>query len=251
MKWASKAPGKASSASNILKIFDKTSWFLTLISMVFVSCVLIAAYALEYHFGSTKPDILLLILLPLAMLNAEALPVEDVTKKSSWKGFTRNFILLLWSVMGMVLVFCFLCNLRAMILKPVREKPIDTARDLVLGGKTPILVGPWKDHLAAAVNPWQRKTAKLAMLIPGPTRIKDNLETLVQKEGTHSVLASPNDIAFALKGQENSAAIHFSKETILPYYSGWVITKLSPWKKILDDLILLIQQVTANNFLHD
>ena len=50
-KWVSKAPGKKSSATNLLQIFDKTSWLLTLVSMMIVSFVLIAAYKLESHFG--------------------------------------------------------------------------------------------------------------------------------------------------------------------------------------------------------
>ena len=35
--------------------------------------------------------------------------------------------------------------------------------------------------------------------------IKENLETVVQQDGTHSVMASPPEIAHALKDQENKA----------------------------------------------
>ena len=75
--------------------------------------------------------------------------------------------------------------------------------------------------------------------------IKKNLETLVLQDGTHSVMATPPVIANALKNNRNSAATHFSKENIGSYYSSWVISKLSPWKKIVNDHIGLIQQVTS------
>ena len=84
MKWVSKAPSKETSATNLLKIFDKTSWILTFASMMVVSCALIAAYKLGHISGGKKPDIVLLILTPLAMFNAEAMPVEvpGVPKKT-------------------------------------------------------------------------------------------------------------------------------------------------------------------------
>jgi hypothetical protein len=214
--------------------------------MMLVSFVLIAAYKVESHFGRKKPDKVMLLFTPLAMLNAEAIPPDDVNQKKLTKGFTRKFILLHWSVMGMVLTFCFLCNLRAMILKPQMESPIDTTEDLLLAGKTPIVVaGLWQEYLKTSVNNWQRKAETKAFIIPNPMFIKKNLETLVLQDGTHSVMATPPVIANALKNNRNSAATHFSKENIGSYYSSWVISKLSPWKKIVNDHIGLIQQVTS------
>ena len=147
--------------------------------------------------------------------------------------------------MGMVLVFCFLCNLRAMILKPTMEKPIDTTQDLVLEGKTPIIVaGLWTNYMATSPNQWHRKANDIALILPNPALVVENFETLVQQAGTHSVMASPNEIAYALKGRKKSPAIHFSKEKIKPYYSSWVTYKQSPWKDILDYHIGIMQQVS-------
>ena len=112
MKWVCKAPGKITSATNLIRIFDKFSWILTLASMLLVSCALIAAYKLEHFFGGKKLDIVFLMLTPLGMLNAESMPADDRSRKKLGGTFTRKFILLNWSLMGMVLVFCFLCNLR-------------------------------------------------------------------------------------------------------------------------------------------
>ena len=93
VKWVSKAPSKKTSATNLLDIFDTTSWILIFASMLLVSCAQIATY---YLFGN-KPDISLLILTPLAMFNAEAMPVdvEKMNKRKSRGEFTRNFCFLI------------------------------------------------------------------------------------------------------------------------------------------------------------
>ena len=215
--------------------------------MLTVSFALIAAYQLEHLSGAKKPDMVMLILRPIAMFNAEAMPVEveEVTRRKSRGEFTRNFLFLNWSVMGMVLVLCFLCNLRAMILKPTLEQPIDTSQDIVLQGKTPVIVtGFFTNYMETSTNEWHRKAREIAHVIPNPTLIKENLETVVQQDGTHSVMVSPPEVAYALKDQKNSPAIHFSKENINPYYIAWVIAKQSPWKNILDDHIGIIRQAS-------
>ena len=249
MHWVSNAPGKLSHATNILTIFDKTSWLLIFVSMVLVRLVLIAAYLVAHHFGSKKPDITLLLLEPLETMNAEALPVDDRTKKQTRKGCTQSFIFLFWSVIGTLLVLLFLCNYRTMMLKPTMGKPIDTTKDLVLSGNTPIIVaGIWVDILESSTNEWHRKAAQMGLLIPSPTLIKQNLKTLVQAEGTHSLMIIPSELAYILKDQENSRAVHFSKESIMPYFTGMALTKLSPWKKIIDHHILLIHEVDTFAF---
>ena len=132
-----------------------------------------------------------------------------------------------------------------MILKPTLEQPIDTSEDLFLQGKTPIIVlGMYSRYMETSSNQWHRKAREIAHMIANPSYIKQNLETLVQQDGTHSIMAPPTEIAYALKNKENSAAIHFSQESIDPYYVGWVTAKQSPWKGILDDHVGIIQQAS-------
>ena len=83
MKWASKAPGKKTAATNLGTIFDKTSWILTFASLLLVSCGLIAANKVRHIYGGKKHDIVSLIIVPFAMMNAEPLPVD---KKKNSKG---------------------------------------------------------------------------------------------------------------------------------------------------------------------
>ena len=99
------------------------------------------------------------MLTPLAMLNAEGFDTfnenSSTSKKFFSKGFTRNFILLHWSVMGMIIAFSFLCNLRAMILKPQMERPIDTTKDLNLSGTAPMALTPIYANLLRNAPDWQ------------------------------------------------------------------------------------------------
>ena len=92
MKWVTKVPGKKALTTNLLRIFDMTSWTLTFVSMILLSCVLIAAYKLEHNFGGRKPDIVLLMLTPLAMLNAEAMPADNGTREKSRGKFLYEYL---------------------------------------------------------------------------------------------------------------------------------------------------------------
>ena len=86
--------------------------------------------------------------------------------------------------------------------------------------------------MATSGNEWHRKAREIAYEIPTPTLIKDNLETLVEQNGTHAVTSSMYEIAYNLK--EKSHAVHLSKENIDSHYVSCVTAKQSPWKKILD-----------------
>ena len=49
-------------------------------------------------------------------------------------GFSSNMVLLMWCVMGGFLLHILECNILTTILKPVYEKPIDTAEDIIERG---------------------------------------------------------------------------------------------------------------------
>ena len=70
-----------------------------------------------------------------ALMNAEPMPTwfNLSYSKSVFldKGFSGNFLLLNWCMMGMVLMFALTCNLRANFLRSKYDKPIDTTEDLV------------------------------------------------------------------------------------------------------------------------
>ena len=246
MKWVSKAPGKKVSITNLLQIFDLTSWLLILVSMVVVSLILIAVHRIQHQIGGGQQDISISIITPLAMLTAENISAAGMESKAK-QLFTRNFILLLWSVMGTIIVFCFTCNLRAILLKPARDPPIDTTEDLFLQGKTPILVTQQtKNLLTGSPNIWQRKAAENALVLPDPTNLTSTIETLIQRDGTHAMTVPVVGVAWRLKDQENKIPIHFSEENLYSYYLGWVMTKKSPWKILINKYLGLYKQASLS-----
>ena len=243
IKWISKAPGKKVAVTNLLQLFDLTSWLLILASLVVMSIMLIAVHNIQYQFGGENQDISISIITPLAMLTAENLFGTASSRNNQL--FARNFLLLLWSVMGMIIVFGFSCNLRAMLLKPARDRPIDTTEDLFLQGKSPIVVMTQnKQSLQASPNEWQRKAAENALVIGDPQKIKTFLETFIQIDGTHAMEMPVVGVVWRLKDQEKQIPLHFSEENLYSYYLGWIMAKKSPWKNMINNHLGLYKQAS-------
>ena len=242
LKWTSKAPGKKVSVTNLLQLFDLTSWLLILVSMVVMSLMLITVHNIQQQFGGENQDISLSIITPLAMLTAENMSGSVFNSRTN-QLFARNFLLLLWSDMGMIIVFGFVCNLRAMLLKPARDRPIDTTEELFLQGKSPIVVKTQlKQSLETSPNVWQRKAAQNARVLGDPRKITTSVETLIQNDGTHAMALPVLTVIWRLKGQEKQIPLHFSEENLYSYYLGWVMAKKSPWKTVINNHIGLYKQ---------
>ena len=244
LKWTSKAPGKKVSVTNLLQLFDLTSWLLILVSMVVMSLMLIIVHKIQHQFCGNNQDISLSIITPLAMLSAENIS-GAVFNSRTRQLFARNFLLLLWSVMGTIIVFSFACNLRAMLLKPARDRPIDTTEDLFLQGKSPIVVNTQdKNFLEASPNIWQRKAAQNPLMVGDPRNLTTFVETLIQSDGTHAIVAPVFSVVWRLKDQQKKIPLHFSDENTYSYYLGWVMAKKSPWKDIINNHLGLYKQVS-------
>ena len=71
------------------------------------------------------------------MLNSEPLPSWFDYKDSRGRGFITALIgkvmLIIWSVVNMILVFAFTSMMRAAMMKPVMESPVDTTQQLGKG----------------------------------------------------------------------------------------------------------------------
>ena len=249
-----RAPGKVSSATNLVKIFDVTSWLFIFVSVLLFSLVLNAFYKVGLQYGLRDRNSASIMLTPFAMLNAEDFPPEVSKSTPSelflTRGFSRNLLFLLWSVLGMVLVFSFTCNLRAMIMKPQMEAPKDTSKDLITSGTIPIVISGFNQEeiLATSENEWQRKASDIKFSQKNPADTETNLKTLVQKEGTHAIIANPEEISYAVKKDPfykklSQPVFHFSRENIESYYVGWVTGKTSLWKSVVDDHVGLVLQV--------
>ena len=96
-------------------------------------------------------------------------------------GFAGNGLLLLWTVAGSFIAMAFLSNVRAMLMIPVHEQPIDTTEDIFSQDKTPIinLEGSfWREYLLDSSNYWE---ARAGVFVPHLTVLASYL-----KESRHS-----------------------------------------------------------------
>ena len=161
LTWVSKIPQKLPPATNIVRIFDKTSWLLIFISMMTTSFMLQIASRAGLAYGVGTADIISVFLTPFQTLNAEYLPAwfnRRRNRRFFSPGFTGNYLLLMWAVLGNLITMALLCNIRAMLMKPVFEKPIDSTKDLIIVGKIPTTMstGFWIDYLKTSSNEWER-----------------------------------------------------------------------------------------------
>ena len=76
--------------------------------------------------------------------------------RSGWAG---NLLLLTWSVMGMIIMFGIVCNLRAIYMRIDYEQPLDTAESIFRSGKTVhISSGGWyAEYLEKSDNQWHKR----------------------------------------------------------------------------------------------
>ena len=171
MNWISKPPGKLPPATNIVRTFDYYSWIMIAVSLLSVSFACGVASKVGQSYGVGTLDIVLIILFPFGTLNAEPLP-RWFTKKKKEKadsntfftpGFAGNGLLLMWTVMASFLTMAFLSNIRAMLMIPVHEHPIDTTSDIFKHDKIPLinLEGSfWREYLLESSNPWERRAGQ-------------------------------------------------------------------------------------------
>ena len=145
LKWVSKSPGKLSPATNIIRIFDFYSWAMIAASILLftLACHLVCRVSQSY--GVVSPyDGTFVFIFPLAALAGEAVPrgfqSRNKTNKSVFSpGFAGNGLLLLWIVMGSFLNMAFLSNIRAILLIPTYDVPIETTEDIFKQDKIPIV----------------------------------------------------------------------------------------------------------------
>ena len=256
--WWSKLPRKLPPATNLIRTFDNMSWAAIGLCMLIVSLFLTIVSYLGSHYGVGTRDYVDVFGVPFRMLNAEAFPNwfdqnlrHPARQKFFMPGFTGSYVLLLWSVMGMVIAMAFLSNIRAMLLSPVFEKTIDSTKDLIVSGKVPINAckcGFWPEYLRTSPNEWERKAFEVGEPYEEKPMRNILLQTAVYDSGTHALLTTYEFIAYLLLSDpwykdKTPPYYHTSKEVLRPYYHGWICNRVSKWKDDLDMHILLIQQV--------
>ena len=108
--------------------------------MVSMSLALVITVKVGRSYGIPQPQVARIMLTPFALMTAEEMPtwfekVGNNTSQLVRKGRAGNILLLTWSMMGMVIMFGFTCNLRAIYMRVDHEKPLDTAKSIFESGK--------------------------------------------------------------------------------------------------------------------
>ena len=143
--------------------------------MLSVSLVLVLASYAGDQYGVGTKDFIIIMLTPFQTLNAESLPSWFVkkegqklqNKKFFSPGFAGNFLLLMWAVLGSLISMAFLSNIRAMLMKPVYQKPIDSTEDIFKVGKKPLIGGGmWPNYLRTSSNEWERLAGETGVASP-------------------------------------------------------------------------------------
>ena len=174
--WISKSPGRLSPATNLIRVFDYQSWSLIGVSIISVSVALFVFQKIGQSYGVMSGlDNFLIVMFPFSTLIGENLSEgfrRNKMKKEKKNekinsffppGFAGNGLLLVWNAMAVIITMAFLCNIRAILLKPMYEAPIDTTEDIFKQGKIPIILfegSYWRNYFLTSNNTWEKRTGK-------------------------------------------------------------------------------------------
>ena len=254
--WWSSLPRKLSPATNLIRTFDTMNWIAIGVSILMVSLFLTLVSYLGSHYGIGSQDYVDVLSAPFRILNGEAFPnwFDHASQKFFRPGFTGRFLLLLWSIVSMMIVMAFLSNIRAMLLCPEYEKPVDSTKGLIKSGKIPInhyKLSLWPNYLRDSSNMWENKAFEIGQPYDSEKFLKEVLlPTKVYTDGTHALLDNFEYVAYLLMtdpwyNNKTPPYFHISKEVLRPYYHGWIYNKVSKWKDDMDRHILTVQQVNT------
>ena len=176
--WISATPRKLSPATNLIRIFDHQSLTMIGFSILSVSVVLIIITRIGQMYGVETPlDNFLIFIFPLGTLTAENLSSSfrrnmknnkmKIKKKKKGlqslfsPGFAGNGVLLLWTVMASFISMAFLSMIRATLLRPSYEPPIDSSEDIFKQDKIPTIFDTsYVDRLIHSGDDQDRKAGK-------------------------------------------------------------------------------------------
>ncbi|XP_023331676.1 glutamate receptor ionotropic, delta-2 [Eurytemora carolleeae] len=236
--WISKFPKKTASLFNVVQVFDFYSWCAIPISFLGVGIALLLIYHPIEINGIKKPDTVLVLLLP----------TDTWFKEEQAKVISGSIVVMVWGLSSLFIMLAFSCNLRAILLSPSYESPIDTSKDIVQKNMISVLSGSaWHyNYLFTSQDPWQRR-------ILDNYKFKDT--TLSFDSLLWNVYANENEVIPAGKDRVlvnmqnnktfsdmNTAVFYFSKEELMAYFAGWVFQKETKWEDDVNDHILLCHQ---------
>ena len=247
---------------------DLGCWISVFVSYIFTSLALVIVVKVGASYGMKRVDVVKIILTPFAMMNHEGMPswFEMSTSPATSikvirRGRAGNLLLLTWSVMGMIIMFGFTCNLRAIYMNVDYEKPLDTAEAIYKSGRTVTINSAtfWLDFLQTSGNPWHRLIANTSERYGSKQEEATILRRIALGDGdevaitpisgradawmTHEVKSNKTFAKQYLSGN----GVHLAKERVSAIvFGGWAVQKDSPWREALNKYILLLEQVLGD-----
>ncbi|XP_023332894.1 uncharacterized protein LOC111704780 [Eurytemora carolleeae] len=241
--WVSKYPGKRSPVDNIIKVFDRYTWFALLGSLALTSLVLFVIVNVLRSLGFKQPDNVLVLLAPFSILNAEPMPEWFLI--SNKRVYSGSILMMTFALFSTLVIFAFSSNLRAILLSPNYEVPIDTSRQIA-EKKMYVALSPggaWHyNYLLTSSDPDRVDMMDRVLFISD----REERCTIAPQEKTNVCLGDKESTLNFVKNNpifpKNKPILYFSKEQIRPYFYGWVVQNNSIWTEIVNNHILLGHQ---------
>ncbi|XP_023346978.1 uncharacterized protein LOC111715827 isoform X2 [Eurytemora carolleeae] len=154
--WTTKYPEKRPAYENLLKVFDKVTWFGILVSLISTSIGMLFISKMVKALGFKQPDNVLVALIPFSLINAEAMP--DLFLFSKHRVYSGSLILLTWALASALLTMGFSSNLRAILLAPSWDPFLDTHSQIAQRGMD-LIPEDYKlytsdEHLTSDLSGW-------------------------------------------------------------------------------------------------
>ena len=98
----------------------------------------------------------------------------------------------------MFISFAFMSNIRAMLLKPSYETPVDSTEELLKRGIIPINSngGFWEEYLLSSINPWERLAGEKGITFQSGAEQQKLIREKVKMEGSHASLENTEAVAY-------------------------------------------------------
>ncbi|XP_023327576.1 uncharacterized protein LOC111700771 [Eurytemora carolleeae] len=221
-RWISKAPGKVAPYKNFILCFDPMVWLGFISSLIAMSLAVAGAVKVGQLYGMQYKDTYWALFVPMAYLSQEGdQKMFNSAKNNSGRGFSGNFLLLNWGLTGMLLTFAYSSNLLALLTKAEYGAPINNMEDVVKSGqRIQVAKASWiQGYLSTSGGYWEQKASEKLLNSTNERDGKDiSYRTTIDFYGRF-ISGDPR--------YSKLPKVHFSKEIIRPYYTGWVVQKIS------------------------
>ena len=173
------------------------------------------------------------------------LPVPDVpavSKNLFPRGFSANFILIIWGVFAALFAYAFLAIFRDILIMPVYEDPIDSYQDVIDKGLIPFSHEGshyYREHLANSPNPGYKYLASIYEIPETSAEYWDWFDNDIGVHGIKAYIGILSDWEIA------TGLYHTSEEHIfgLNPSAGYVFNKKMRYSEEMQRTLLYFTQV--------